>query len=214
MPGFKLSVNGQLIGTLSTAGLTAVALHVHGDTIGPELAEIDVTGGRYGAESDDFHLIYVSSREISPGDLIEIGFLAEAETTIKGQTIEELFSDEPEICGPHLPESEEIAVLERTPKARSSFNFEMLIPESPPLSGCTAPGTFTLGLHVVWDSSRPESARASLFSNSLERIGRRESGENYAKCKLAFGQSVGLRINDQATMHTDRAPNITMESDA
>ncbi|MCB9875936.1 MAG: hypothetical protein H6821_17350 [Planctomycetaceae bacterium] len=196
MPGFRLTVNSQLVGTLSTDELTVVALHVHGDTIGPEIAEIDVTGGRYGDENDNLHLILVSSREISPGDLVEIGFLEETETTLKGQTIEELFADEPEIWGPLLPESEEIARLERTLKSRNSFNYEMLIPDSPPLSGCTVPGTFTLGLHVVWDSSRPESARVSLSSNSLERIGKRESGDNYAKCKLRFGQSVGLRLSD------------------
>ena len=196
MPGFQLSVNGQLIGKLSTDGLSVVAVHVHGDTVGPELAEIDITGGRYGQENDNCHLIYVSSREVASGDLVEVQFLEHTETTLKGHTIEELFEDEPEIWGPHLPEGEEFARLERTPKVRNSFRFEMLSPGSEPLNGCTVPDTFTLGLHILWDWTRPETARVSLSSNTLERISRRESGESYAKFKLQFNQSVRLRLSD------------------
>jgi hypothetical protein len=77
MPGFELSINDQDIGAISTDRLNVVAIHVHGDTIGPELAEIDVTGGRYGEEDDNCHLIYIPSREIVQNDMINIVFLEE-----------------------------------------------------------------------------------------------------------------------------------------
>ncbi len=195
MPGLEVSLNGNHVATVSTEGLDLVGVRVHGDLIGPEFASLDVSGGLYGDGKESKHLIWVSQREMASGDEIEVTLLENAVTSRPGQTIEQLYPENERPTGPEQTLEEVLRDLRKRPRSRERFVFRITPPNGTPISARTTPSDHSFGFSVMWNSMRPERARVSLSSNSLENIMKRTGGEEHANFLLQFGQAVKLRVD-------------------
>jgi len=58
----------------------------------------------------------------------------------------------------------------------------------------TSAGQDTFGFSVLWDWTRPESARVSIHSSSLENIRDRSVGVDYVRDKLEIGQRAAITM--------------------
>jgi len=204
MPGLSISLNGQHLVTIATEGLNVVSVQVHGDCIGPEFASIEASGGLYGEEKDNKHLIWVNEHQIAQGDEVDVTFLEEAETSHSGKTIEELYPDSDSQMGPWQSLEEIFRDLAQKPKVREQFAFQVVPPSGAVIHSCTEPNDHSFGFSVLWDWMHPDIVRVSLTSNSLEGIEKRQEGFEHARFRLQIGQSVKLRVSAEPVAQVDR----------
>ncbi len=122
-PGLAISLNGTELVTISSDGLNILSVRVFGDRITPEFANLDVSGGLYGGEGDQKHLIWEPDRVISPCDEIAVTLLENATTSRSGKTIEELYPEDKEPHGPWQPIEQVFQDLAQRPIVRERFTF-------------------------------------------------------------------------------------------
>lgn len=194
-PGLAITLNGAELVTISSEGLNILSVRVFGDRITPEFANLDVSGGLYGEEKDQKHLIWEPDRVISPGDEIAVTLLKNTTTSRPGKTIEELYPEEIESHGPCQPIEQVFQDLARRPIVRERFTFIVTPPSGQSIRAETLPNDHSFGFSVTWVWLHPERARVSLSSNTLEGIAKREGGSNHAELRLQYGQRVQFRVD-------------------
>ena len=195
-PGFLTTLNGADVVTVSSGDLNVLSLRVHGDRLSTEFASLEISGGLYGEGTENRNLIWASDHVLMPGDEIAVTFLENAVTSHAGKTIEELFPDEKEPQGPRQPIEQIFQSIAQRPKVRDRFSFLLSPPAGPPVNFETSPEDHSFGFSILWDWTRPELLRASLSSNSLDGIAKREGGTDYASLRLRFGERVIFRVNE------------------
>jgi len=194
MAGFRVTVNGKQLASVSNEGLNIVTVQIHGDVIGEELAVIDVFGGLYEGNETDSHLIWVNDYEITSGDEVEVTFWDDIGTSHRGKTIEELHPETGQQIGPWQPMEEIFKDLVKKPRLRKKFSFELVPSHGEIIHSSTGPNEYMFHFSAMWKWLKPEEARVSLTSNSLEGIEKRTDGEKHAGFSFQFGQGVKLRV--------------------
>lgn len=195
-PALAVSLNGELLATVSTLGLNVVSVHVHGDMNGPELASIEVHGGLYGEAKDNKHLIWIDHREIRHEDEVAVTLLQDARESHAGRTIGELYPEDELPKQSEKSHEEVFDHLSKQPKMREGFSFQLMPPTGEPIVARTATEDHSFGFSVLWNWMHPDRARVSLHSNSLENILGRTGGSNHATFLLAFDEMTRLRIEE------------------
>lgn len=190
-------LNGERMASVSNDGLNIITAQIHGDVIGDEVSAMDVHGGLYGHDDEDKHLIWLSDHEISAGDEVEISFVENVTTSHAGKTIEELHPEPVEENSAGQSMDDLVEELSSRPKTRERFAFELTLPNGDVVQAKTAPEEFSYHLSVMWRWAKPENARVSLSSNSLEKIARREDGTRHATFELSLGQKIAFRVQAQ-----------------
>ena len=194
-PGLAISLNGSELVTISSDGFNILSERVFGDRISPEFAYLDVSGGMYGEEEDQKHLIWEPDRVISAGDEIAVTLLENATTSRPGKTIEELYPEDKEPHGPWQPIEQVFQDLAQRPIVRERFTFTVTPTPSQSICAETLPNDHSFGFSVTWVWLHPERARVSLSSNTLEGIAKRERGSTHAEFRLQYGQRVQFRVD-------------------
>ena len=194
MAGFRVTINGKQLASVSNDGLNIIVVQVHGDVIGEELASLDVYGGNYGSDEADKHLIWISDHEISSTDELEIAFGEDVSTSHPGKTIEELHPNFERRDQSSQSIEDMFEELSARPKLREKHTFELVSPNGDLIRKCTNHDDYSFHFSAMWRWIKADEARISLTSNSMERIAKREDGSNHATLKLQFGQKMKLRI--------------------
>ena len=194
MAGFQVTVNGRHLASVSNEDLNIIAVNVHGDVIGEELATVEVFGGNYGNGEADKHLIWVSDHEISTDDEVEIVFREDVSTSPPGKTIEELYPEAENQDGSRQSMEDLFKELATRPKLREKHTFELVLPDGDLIRTSTGHDDYSFHFGAMWKWTKPDEARVSLSSNTLEKIAKREDGSNHAMFKMQFGQKVKLRV--------------------
>ena len=197
MAGFIVALNGDTLVSVSADDLDLLTVLVHGDILGQALGSVDIYGGRYGQGDNNEHLIWINDREISADDVIDIAFADDVAPSQAGKTIEELFPEPGIKREPDRSMEEWVEELSSRPKARKHFVFELGPPDADPVNVTTAADDYSYNLRVVWMSNRPDHARVSLTSNSLEKIANRQDGSKHAGFTLTDGQSLRVRVRQR-----------------
>jgi hypothetical protein len=195
MAGLLVAVNGRPLASVSSADLNIIAVQVHGDVVGEEIAAIEAFGGLYGHGDVDKHLIWVTDHEISRDDTVEITFLDQVSTSHPGKTIEELYPESGTQNGSGQSMDDLYKDLSSRPKVRDKFAFELVKPDGDMIRTSTGPEDYSFHFSAMWKWTKPDEATASLNSNTLERIVKREDGSNHAAFKLRFGEKMTLRVS-------------------
>ena len=96
--------------------------------------------------------------------------------------------------GPWQPMEEIFKDLVKKQKLREKFSFELVPSHGESINSCTGPNEYMFHFTAMWKWTKPEQARVSLTSNSLEGIKKKENGVRHAGFSLQFGQGVKLRV--------------------
>lgn len=190
MAAISVTVNGATLNTVSTDARNVVAVHIHGDLVGPELAHINATGGSYGKSDGTDHRIFIEDLEIKESDEIVISLLEKGIDCPIGKTIEELHPGDGAGSKTWQLEDKVWNDLRRKRQMRRGFWLELIKPDGEAVVAQTTPESYMFGLNVVWNWTRPDSARVSLSSASIDSIESRQDGTQYTSFRIQFGQSV------------------------
>ena len=194
MAGLMVAVNGKSLASVSDAGLNIIAVQIHGDVVGEELAVVEVFGGLYGQGDADKHLIWIADYELSQDDEVEITFVERISTSHEGKTIEELHPESSSDAKSGQSMDDLYEELSALPKVRERFTFELVAPDGEMVRMSTGPDDYSFHLSAMWRWIKPTEARVSLTSNTLEKISKRQHGSDHTAFTLQFGQSTKLRI--------------------
>jgi hypothetical protein len=195
MPGLAVTVNGKEVATVSTEGSNLLTVRVAGDLVSEEFACLDVSGGLCGRGAGGQHLTWVNLIPLSAGDEIAVAFLEHATTSHPGKTIDELFPEHEQPMGPWEPMEKMFEDLAKAPRVRERFNFVLTPSNGEPIRAATVPEDHCFGFSVSWVSQRPDRARVSLSSTSLQDIANQAGGTDHAQFKLKPGEGVTLRVD-------------------
>jgi len=206
MPALSVTLNGERVVSIATDGFDVIDVGVSGDVLGPDLATLRISGGSHPEGRDFQYVIWEDERTLVSGDSVSVVFLAEGGTSRPGKTIEELYPDEKPIQKEaFVPTEDMVLELKRRPKAFESLAFEITGPTGATVQASTSPNEHGYGFTVLWNSHRPDWARASAHTYTLDSLVTKESGKYHAETKLEFGQSATFKV---------LAPNSALLTDA
>ncbi len=198
MPALRLLIDDLPILTVSSDGLDLVDVRVSATKVEPETAAVEVHGGSFGNPDDSRFLFWLEHQALTRGQRVSVEFLAEGESSRPGKTVEELYPDaesepeEPE--DPLLSRDEVLDQLTLRPKLHEHLSCTATLPT----------GTSRVRLQddehgyafgVCWHSHRPERARVSLHSYTVESMRRKENGTYHVQSTLNFGQSACIEVD-------------------
>ena len=195
MTGIKVAVNGKQLAAVASDGFNIITVQVHGDVKGEELATIDVFGGLYEGKEIDCHLIWVNDHEIKAGDEVEISFCESVETSHQGKTIEELHPETEQQIKPQQSMEEMFSEIANMPKLREGFRFELVSPSGEVAQSSTVPEEYSFHFSAMWRWVKPDEARVSLTSNTLDGIERQENGRKHVGYAMQYGQGVKFCVS-------------------
>jgi hypothetical protein len=183
---------------------------VSGDLLGPEHATLRISGGSHPDGEDFQYLIWEDGRTLVPGDSVSVVFLAEGGTSRPGKTIEDLYPGEkPTDKEPFVLAENMVRDLKQRPKAFESQAFEFTGPDDAIVRASTGPGEHGYAFTVLSNSHRPERARASAHTYTLDSLITKENGKYHAETKLAFGQRATFKVlspNSALLPHASTSP--------
>lgn len=197
MAGLRVLVNGGQVAAVSNAELNLISLYLHGNVFSEELAFLELTGGNTGAVEEDTHWTWINAQEISEGDVVEVIFVKDINSSHTGKTLEELHPEPAEREQPIQSADAMIDELSSRPKKRDIHELELTLPDGDIQVVATNPGDFSFGFSVSWKWVKPEEASVRLTSNPLEGVRNRQNGSCHAKFLLKYGDSVKVRICSQ-----------------
>ena len=206
MPALSVTLNGEQFVSVATDGFDVIDVGVSGDLLGPEHATLRISGGSHPDGQEFRYLIWEDQRTLVPGDSVSVVLLAEGFTSRAGKTIEELYPGEKPIQQEPFKLAEEmVRELKQRPKAFDSLAFEFTGPDGAIVRASTGPSEHGYGFTVLWNSHRPERARASAHTYTLDSLITKENGTYHAETRLAFGQRATFKV---------LAPNSALLTDA
>lgn len=205
MAALSVTLNDQFLVSVATDAFDVVDVSVSGDVMGPEHAILRVSAGSFPDGQGSTYLIWEDERPLVPGDMVTVHFLGDGATSRPGKTIDELYADEPEQnpAAPFATPEQIVAELKQQPRRFALLAFEFVAADGTRSQVQTLAEEHGFGFTVVWDKFRPETARASIHSYTVDSLITKENGKYYANSRLTQGQSVSFVVRE--------APNGTVE---
>ncbi|GAB1269516.1 hypothetical protein NBRC116493_27690 [Aurantivibrio infirmus] len=194
MPGIIVLRNGKELASVNSGDFNILTVNLHGDVSGEEFSNLEFTGGIYGQDDKDCHLIWINSLDVLPSDSLEIRFVQSSPNDSKGQTIDELFPGEKDQLKEDESLEEIFDSLVKLPKVRDCFNFAIEKPDGEVVRIRTSKTDWSYHCIAMWQSRKPEKLRVSLSSNELERIKNQENGAKHFEQAIFLGESIKIKF--------------------
>ena len=197
MPALRLVIDDFPVLTVSSVGLDLVDVRVSATKVEPELAAVEVHGGSYSKSGESRFLFWLEHQPLKAGQRVTVELLPEGQSSWPGKTAEELYAEsenEPEEPqAPFLSREEMLDQLAQRPKAHERLSCTVVGP------GVASDVRVEDGEHgyafgVSWHSHRPERARVSLHTYSIESMRRKENGTYHVQSSLNVGQSASITV--------------------
>jgi hypothetical protein len=197
MPAIAVLLDHELLATVNTSGYDVVSVCVHGTRIDDGFATLEMSGGAYPDSGESTHLIWINSKELRPGQRVEVHFRETGETFPAGKTIRELFPEEQDGEEPveFVPTEAVFAELRTRPLLRAGFSFELQGSAGNSFAGRTAPEDHGFGFNLLWNSHRAQRAGYSLHAYTLDDLEQRTDVEDYVREYVEAPYALTLRVD-------------------
>jgi hypothetical protein len=180
MPLLRVSVDGTQVAAVSTEGLNVLAANFNGTKIDEEFSSLELSGGRYPAEGESTHLVWLNGLVVYPGQRVRVEFVASGSSSHAGKTMAELFpgDSEDKDDGEDGDESQDFplsrdAVLDDVaarPQVRTAYHFDLESSSGAKCATSISAQEHGFGVSFLWNSVRAERVSASLHTFSLEQL--------------------------------------------
>lgn len=196
MPALSVSVDGGELATVAINDVTMLNAGLAGQRWDQELASLRMDGGNYDAQDSQPYRIWINEVPITAGQVITVSSVADMPTRHAGKTIAELLPDEPPCEQTDFtPTSAMFEELSRRPMLRDGYGFKLTTSQGIEYSGHTEAGEYGFVLRVMWTSlHRPECARFSVSTNTVEQMRTRTPAREHVKGELFLGQSLRFQV--------------------
>jgi hypothetical protein len=195
MPALAVVLNGGALVTVGTDGLDAVEVRVGGDRRGPEVGHVEVSGGAYPEGRESTYLIWQPERALSARDTLSVTLLEHGHSSRAGQTIDQLYpGDASHDTTRPASLGRTVQALMREPLRFAALGFRLVGPDGRVTEGRTTADEFGFGFHVSWIAQRPDRARVSLRTYTLQSLLDHQRGRYHAEAWVHYGQGVTFTV--------------------
>lgn len=196
MPALSVSVDGQHFATVATGGLTMLVIDLFGNRWDDNLAVLDMHGSSSGSDEGVRHLTWINLAPVRAGQVIAVSCVAELATSPAGKTVGELFPDQPACEQTDFTPSDAMFTRLRTqPMLRDGYAFQLTTSTGIEYAGHTDADEYGFSLRVRWTALyRPECARFSVTSHTLEKLRTRAPSREHAAGDLWLGQGFRFQV--------------------
>lgn len=202
MPALRVSVDGQQLATVAFGDENnMVAFSVHGDRSADPFAMLDMHGGHYSGDGESRHLIWIDDRALQAGQVVAVEIVADTLASSVGKTISELYPDEtPCEKTDFTPTAAVLEEWRARPKLRSGYRFRLTNQRGIESTGSTEGDEYGFTFRVVWTAlDRPERARYSVTSTTVEQVHKRAPSREHAVGELRLGECLRFEVLENAS---------------
>jgi hypothetical protein len=201
MPLLRVSVDGTQVAAVSTEGLDVLTVNLGGTKIDEEFASLEFSGGRYPAEGESTHLIWLNGLVVHPGQRVRVELAASGSSSHAGKTIAELFPDDSE--DDEDSEEPQDSPLSRDavvdgvvarPQVRTAYHCDLESSSGAKCAASTSAQEHGFGISFLWNSLRAERVSASLHTYSLEQLRTHGESTYHWREHLVAGDWVEMKI--------------------
>lgn len=195
MPALSVSVDGEELATVATAGLSMIAVRLDGSRWDTEAATLDMSGGNY-RDGASRHLTWIDLRSVAPGQVLRVACIADEQTNPAGKTFEDMFPDEPRCTQTDFtPTAAMFEEIRARPLLRAGYTFRLATSAGMDYTGRTREDEYGFSLSVLWTALyRPECARFSLRSHTVEQLRARAPARDHVRGDLWLGQHLRFQF--------------------
>lgn len=196
MPALSVSVDGNELATVAIGDVTMMNASLSGQRWDHDAATLRMDGGNYDTRDGQPYRIWINEVPIEAGQIVTVSCIADTPTSHAGKTIAELFPDEPPCEQTDFtPTPAMIEELRGRPMLRDGYAFTLTTSQGVEYSGHTELGEYGLTFRVMWTAlHRPECARFSVSTNTVEQIQTRTPAREHLQGELFLGQSVHFQV--------------------
>ena len=196
MASISVSLDGHLLVRVRTDNYDVVSVSASGTRVEDEFSELYISASSHPEHGESTHLIWLNSLVILPGQLVQVGFSKDGETTEAGKTIDELFPDE--LSSEPIdfkPTSEMFTELRARPSKRAGYRIAVELPSGTRMFTQTTPEEHGYGFSVLWNWLHPERASVSLHSYTIDSMEHKTPMQYHAEEHLHLEPSVNVTID-------------------
>ena len=194
MPAISVSLDGNIVATVSTESFDVLCVGVSGTRIDEEPPHLDVHAGSHPESGEGCYLIWTDTMSLEPGQVLTVSMLENAQTNRPGKTIEELYPDGPDVVEHPKSKEETFAELRNWPLIRKGFAFRFDSSKGVHFAGETKSEEHGFSFGVVWNSFHPERARVSLHSYTLDSLEHNSPMNDHIDDVMQCGDSVHFEL--------------------
>jgi len=197
MPALRISIDETHVLTVSADGLDLVDVRVSATKVESDLAAVEVHGGSYSKPDESRFLFWLEHRPLQAGQRVSVEFSQDGESSWPGKTVEELYPDEQaeteETQSPFPSREAMLDQLTLRAHEHDRLSCKVNLPTRS-VEAETEPEEHGYAFGVSWHSHRPNRARVSLHTYSIESMRLNENGVSHVQESLSFGESVSLEV--------------------
>lgn len=194
MPGLAIELNGTHVSTINLSGMDVVDVSVHGALDRNPRAALDAMGGNY-ADGGCGHLIWVTEKSLSPGEVLSVKLIEACDITDQGRTIQEVFPDDEPCTQTDFTINDEMASeIRARPRLHEAFSVYVETSHGQQASAMSDDGNTSFTFRVLWDYTRPTQARVHLTTHCLDDVLARKVGHSHLEGVLSFGDSASFSL--------------------
>jgi hypothetical protein len=192
MPAFTVLVDGDLIATVSTDDYNVVSISASGQAINEEFVSLDVSGGKYPENGDSTHHLFVCDYRLSPRQVVTVQMKETGTSEPKGRTIEEVYSEEESSRSnvDFKTKTEIFEELKKMKRLREKYTLRVELSNQTTFLGDTKPSMHGFSFSVLWNWTKPESARVSLCSHTIDNLENKSPLTYYLEERIQVADSV------------------------
>jgi hypothetical protein len=195
MPALSVSVDGEALATVATAGISMIGIRLDASRWGTEAATLDMSGGNY-RDGTSRYLTWIDHRSLAAGQVLRVDCVADAQTSPAGKTFEEMYPDAaPGTQTDFTPTEAMFDEIRTRPLLRSGYTFRLATSAGMDYTGHTREDEYGFALSVLWTALyRPECVRFSLRSITFEQLRTRTPARDHVSGELWPGQSLRFQF--------------------
>ena len=199
MPALRLHLDDKHLATVSTTGLDVLSIRVSGARTDEEFVSVDFSGGSYPDGGPATHLIWVDPLPIKPGQIITAEFIAEAQNSHRGLTLEELYPEESAFTDTDFTfKPAMLEALRKQPFTRAGYDLRIETSSGASHAGKTPSQDHGFACSLVWNSFHPERIGVSLHSYSIDDLESKGPLRHMLDERLTVGASMRLECDNVA----------------
>ena len=196
MTALSVSVDGKELVTVAISDVTMLCVGLVGQRWEDALATLDMNGGDYAGTDSEPYRTWINRIRLEPGQVVTVACVADTPTSHAGKTFAELFPDEPRCERTDFtPTAAEFDEMNSRPMLRDGYAFKLTTSQGIEYSAQTEAGEYGFALRIMWTSlHRPECARFSVSTNTVEQMQTRTPAREHVKGELFLGQSLRFEV--------------------
>jgi len=194
MPAIKVEIDSIHRVTVSADGFALLSVDVSAVRTDEEPPHLAISASKYPPVGDRSYLLWEDWLPLESGQVVAVSMVESAQTSRPGKTIDELYPEGPAVLDNPKTAAEVFADLRSRPPMYKVFEFHLETSTGFSFAGNTSVDDHGFGFSVTWHESRPERARVSLHSYTLDSLEHKTPMTDHVRQEILSGECVRFEV--------------------